>query len=69
MNKYNEISDFALDKELTKLEELKFSELLKICQKVGVLSRRRGTKEQMISEIQNYIVFDVPEEGEYILNA
>jgi hypothetical protein len=55
------VGEFVLDKELTYLENLRFVDLIKICQKVGVLSRRRGTKQQMISEIKSYIVFEPPE--------
>lgn len=54
-------SEFILDKELTYLNNIKFVELQKICQKVGVLSRRRSTKARMISEIKHYIVFEEPE--------
>jgi hypothetical protein len=46
-----------LDTELTILNNLKFTELYKICQEVKVRARRRNTKEQMISEIQHYITF------------
>jgi len=49
--------EVMLDTELTILNNLKFTELYKICQEVKVRARRRNTKEQMISEIQHYITF------------
>jgi hypothetical protein len=56
------VGEFVLDKELTYLNNLRFADLVKICQKVGVLSRKRGTKQLMISEIKSYIVFEPPED-------
>jgi len=54
-------SEFILDRNLAALETLSFKELLQISQKVGVLARRRGTKDQMISEIKYVITFEIPE--------
>jgi len=61
-------NDYAciLDTDLRTLETLSFKELQKISQKVKVLARRRHTKESMISEIESIIVFEIPEEGEYV---
>lgn len=59
-------SAYILDTNLNTLETLTFKDLQKISQKVKVLARRRSTKELMISEIQGQIVFEIPEEGEYI---
>ena len=57
-----------LDTELLFLEDLTFNQLLKICSKVKVLARRRNTKSEMISEIQDKIIFEIPEEGDFIQN-
>ena len=56
-----------LDKELVALDGLKFTELLKICQKIKVFARRRGTKDLMISEIKRILTFEIPEDV-YITN-
>ena len=61
-------SAYILDTDLRTLETLNFKDLQKISQKVKVLARRRSTKESMISEIEYMIVFEIPEEGEYIEN-
>ena len=59
--------DCLLDKELVALDGLKFTELLKICQKIKVFARRRGTKDLMISEIKRILTFEIPEDV-YITN-
>jgi len=61
-------NDYAciLNTDLSTLETLTFKELRKISQKVKVLARRRYTKDSMISEIQNTIVFEIPEECDYV---
>jgi len=60
-------SHYFLDTQLESLEGLRFVDLVAICQKVKVRARRRGTKQQMISEIKRYITFEIPEEP-YIVN-
>ena len=55
-------SEFVLDEELHLLYNLRFADLLKISQKLGVFARRRHTKTSMISEIKGIIVFEEPED-------
>jgi hypothetical protein len=62
-------SAFRLDIELERLHGLTFKELAKISQAVRVVARRRSTKDLMISEIKDTIVFEIPEESEYIQNG
>ena len=59
---------FILDTGLERLHELTFKELTEISKTVRVVARRRSTKELMISEIQDMIVFEIPEDGNYIKN-
>ena len=61
-------SHYFLDTQLESLDALRFVDLLAICQKVKVLTRRRHTKESMISEIKRYITFEIPEDGVYVVN-
>ena len=60
-------SHYFLDTPLEMLEALRFVDLVAICKKVKVLTRRRGTKQLMISEIKRYITFEIPEDP-YIVN-
>ena len=60
-------SEYFLDTQLESLDALRFIDLLAICKKVKVLTRRRGTKQLMISEIKRYITFEIPEDP-YIVN-
>ena len=59
---------FILDTELERLHDLTFKELTQISRTVRVVARRRSTKELIISEIQDMIVFEIPEDGNYIQN-
>jgi hypothetical protein len=60
-------SNYFLDTQLECLEALRYVDLLAICKKIKVRSRRRSTKERMVSEIRRYITFEIPE-GPYIVN-
>jgi hypothetical protein len=51
-------AEFVIDKELEFLYGLRFVDLVKISQKLGVFARRRHTKYSMISEIKRIIVFE-----------
>lgn len=53
-------AEFVLNRELDFLYGLRFVDLLKISQKLGVLTRRRHTKFQMINELEKIIVFEQP---------
>lgn len=57
-----------LDRDLIALNGLKFTELLKICQKIRVYSWCRGTKYMMIGQIKKIIVFKIPKKGDYVTN-
>lgn len=60
---------YFLDTQLESLHDLLFADLRIICKQVKVRARRRGTKEQMISEIKINIIFEIPEDGvPYIVN-
>lgn len=60
--------EYILDRDLVALSGLKFTELLKICQKIRVYTWCRGTKHMMISQIKKIIIFKIPGKGNYITN-
>lgn len=58
-----------LDKELTKLDNVKFADLQAISKKLNVSIRHMYTRSLMISEIQKILIFSLPENNdEYVVN-
>jgi hypothetical protein len=58
---------YKLDKELTKLGDLKFDELQALSKKLNVNDRRRYTRSLIVSEIQRILTFSIPDEP-YVIN-
>lgn len=61
---------YTLDKDLTKLRDLKYIDLQNLSKKLKVFARRRYTRSLMISEIERILTFSIPEDDvPYVVNA